>query len=293
MIFKTMSHHRISLTIAMVLLAIGLASHPVLVQANDVELWNFKHSNQAQLDFARDGRPGKRTAGASRSGTMTIGAAPASDLLKTRLTAVVPAMAVFPEESSEQHPDGFSQEFVLGLTRSSHPTFWFYVPYASEQVASGEFVLIDENNGEIFVRQDVMLSGEPGIVGIRLPPASRPLEVGQSYHWYFSILLSDRRPSRNPFVHGQVMRVPADPTLERRLQKATMHERIEIYAANRLWHEAATLLAEMRYADPANVRLAADWGKLLRAVDLDVLERKPILGTLQPADSLPRRSSDL
>ncbi|PHM06590.1 DUF928 domain-containing protein [Nostoc sp. 'Peltigera malacea cyanobiont' DB3992] len=73
------------------------------------------------------GEPGKRAEAGSRGCSQNVNK-PLSSSSK-RLTALVPIYA--------------NSELVFGTTIAEHPSFLFYVPYASD-FASGEFVLEDE-----------------------------------------------------------------------------------------------------------------------------------------------------
>ncbi|MCC5626505.1 DUF928 domain-containing protein, partial [Nostoc sp. CHAB 5715] len=73
------------------------------------------------------GEPGKRGEAGSRGCGQDINKPMTSS--QKRLTALVPVYS--------------NSELVFGTTIAEHPSFLFYVPYASE-FASGEFVLEDE-----------------------------------------------------------------------------------------------------------------------------------------------------
>ncbi|NEO47950.1 MAG: DUF928 domain-containing protein, partial [Moorea sp. SIO4A3] len=88
------------------------------------------------------GVPGKRKAAASRGQCPKV---------KEPLTALVPATPSMASDGQIPLTVGHATgtESVFGLTVVSHPTFWFYVPYALTPDLPLEFVLQDENHNEI------------------------------------------------------------------------------------------------------------------------------------------------
>ena len=182
----------------------------------------------------------------------------------------------------------------LGLTASSNPTFWFYVPYKPDDVLSGEFSLQDVENNEVY-RTPFKLTGTPGIVSISLPDTKAPLEIGKRYRWYFKIYCpfqESSAPSTPAFVQGWVQRVSLNdinPNLESQLKAGkTPLNRIALYAENGIWHESLTGLAELRRTSPRDVSLD-DWAELLRAVGLERLVQEPLTGPVKTNSLTERR----
>ena len=174
----------------------------------------------------------------------------------------------------------------LGLTVSSNPTFWFYVPYKPDDVLAGEFSLQDVENNEVY-RTPFTLTGTPGIVSISLPDTKAPLEIGKRYRWYFKIycpLQESFAPLTPAFVQGWVQRVSLNdinPHLESQLKaEKTPLKRIALYAENGIWHEALTGLAELRRTSLRDVSLG-DWAELLRAIGLERLVQEPLTGPVR------------
>lgn len=200
------------------------------------------------------GASGQRTEGASR------GCEDMENLPKEKLlTALVPVYGP---------PDS---ELVWGVTTTSHPTFWFYVPYSPK--LKSDFVLQNEAEQTIY-QTAVTLSGTPGVVRVSLPSTAPPLEIGNRYHWYFSIYCQPEQPP--VFVDGWIQRNSLNPTLKSRLEKATQRERVALYAANGIWYEALSVAAERRHTEPKD----SDWVALLRAVGLDVIALEPTVAVL-------------
>ncbi|NEP32571.1 MULTISPECIES: DUF928 domain-containing protein [unclassified Moorena] len=205
------------------------------------------------------GVPGKRKAAASRGGCPKV---------EPPLTALVPASPTIASEGQ------IASESVFGLTVVSHPTFWFYVPYALTPDLPLEFVLQDENHNEIYWTKFVASSSSPSVVGIELPSTVASLEVGKQYRWYF-VVKCERLGS--PVVTGWVKRMSLNPSLKNQLDQATLEQKAIIYARSGIWYDTLNALAKLRQQNYSNDLLIKDWVKLLQSVDLDAITQAPFL----------------
>lgn len=207
-----------------------------------------KSSKPEKLDFSGDGRPGRRAGGGSRS------SCPSTQI---PLTALIPAKNI-------------------GTTVSDRPSLWFYVPYAPQQATSGEFVLQDKQENDVY-RQTFNLSQTPGLVSFKLPQSAPPLAINQSYRWYFKLYCDDSLTTAN-FVEGWIARTPLPPDLETRLKSEQSPAYLE-YGSNSIWFDSLDSLAQLRLKKD-NPQLQNDWNKLLGAegVKLDRLSDQPLLG---------------
>lgn len=167
-------------------------------------------------------------------------------------------------------------------TLSGHPTFWFYVPYSAHVPREVEFVLLDEEENELY-KTVVPISGTPGIVSFRLPESQPPLEIGQQYSWQFSYRCNPRIRAEDDYVAGMVKRVAPNAGLMSELEAAkTPLERVELYAKNGLWYETLTTLAELRRDNPRDEDIAAEWRELMRSIGLEHLADEPISNCCTP-----------
>lgn len=157
---------------------------------------------------------------------------------------------------------------ALGLTTSSHPTFWFYVPYSPTLMA--EFVLQDEAGHSVY-RTTASLSRTPGIVSLSLPPTASPLEIDKRYHWYFNIYCNPQQPP--VFVDGWIQRKELNPALKSQLETAKPKQRVSLFAAQGIWYEALTAAAELR----STTLKDTDWVALLQAIDLADVASEPMV----------------
>jgi hypothetical protein len=169
---------------------------------------------------------------------------------------------------------GAGVEWVGGLTRAERPTLWFYVPYTAG--VSGEFVLTQ--NDRLRYKAQFKLSKTPGIVSIELPASTQPLELDQTYRWYFSISCAPEDEPVSAFVSGWIKRVKLDSTLERKLENVALPENIELYTQQNLWYDALDLLAKQQKGKPNN----PDWRSLLESIGLSNVANEPVLECCQP-----------
>lgn len=197
---------------------------------------------------SREGLPGRRVGGGTR-GECPIEA--------KRLTALVP-------------------ENNLGLTVADYPTFFFYVP-ESPIPKTVEFVLLDDGDRQVY-ETSFMTAGTGGVINLSLPVNAGlpPLTIGKNYHWYFSVVCNPVNRAEDIFVEGWVQRVELDPILAIKLDKASMQERVNLYAAAGLWHEAITTLTNLRRDRPNDPTMIANWIQLLQSVELDTIAQEPL-----------------
>ena len=164
------------------------------------------------------------------------------------LTALVPST-----QSGEQAKNALNTyESVWGLTVAEYPTLWFYVPYSLTPKLPIRFVLQDEGGNEVYKTPLTATETQPSIVRFHLPSIA-PLEVGKTYHWYFVI---DCDPDAPVSVDGWIKRVPMNSTFTRKSQKATPLQRVVLYADNGIWYDALTTQAELRIANPSDLKLS-------------------------------------
>lgn len=182
----------------------------------------------------------------------------------------------------------------LTLTTEEYPTFWFYVPYTSEEATSGEFSLQDSEASEEYWRGEFELPGNsnqatPGIVSITLPKTVRPLELNRQYHWFFDLNCPTPETVSNQqttaaSVYGIVeRRSPSDvnPDFEAELAQATHPlEMAGVYAKHGIWFDALTQFAQVRLDDPDNQPLNEKWRRLLTSIGLGPVSQKPLRGSV-------------
>lgn len=208
-------------------------------------------TKQALADDEKEGLPGRRVGGGTRSG------------------ALLPVTALVPEND-------------LGLTIVENPTFFFYIPKTpSPQIV--EFVLNDETGDTVYEKK-FTTDGNSGVVGIRLPGDSqiKPMQVGKNYRWYFAIVPNVNDRSNDIYVTGWIKRVQFSPNLVSQLKGKDPLARAGAYAANNLWYDALATIAELRRSRPNDPAVEAKWKQLLESVNLEKIAQEPLIESQAP-----------
>ena len=170
-----------------------------------------------------------------------------------------------------------------GYTLTGYPTFWFYVAYKTKEI-SGKFSLEGSQKNSVY-QTNFKLPQTPGFVSISLPTTEKPLEKNQAYSWKFTLNCpsSDALDYPKVWHTGTVKRIEL-PVLENQLKTAKLEERTKLYVANSIWYDAPTDLAKISERSSA-------WFNLLKAMDLEQLEKEPIVGSVVPVERENQRQN--
>jgi hypothetical protein len=149
-----------------------------------------------------------------------------------------------------------------GLTTAEHPVFWFYIPYASEDIHSIEFSLHNREETATLYRTSLQLSKTPGVMGIPLPPSpEHSLKVNESYHWRLIVNCAQNESPENVLeVDGWVTRVQQSPN-------------------SVTWYDELTNLAKRYLSEPQNLEVKTAWKELLKSVDLEGIAQEPLVSS--------------
>ncbi|MBE9065604.1 DUF928 domain-containing protein [Leptolyngbya cf. ectocarpi LEGE 11479] len=167
---------------------------------------------------------------------------------------------------------------VQGNTLSTSPTFWFYMPYTTDEIESGEFSVLSEDDSDRVYKTSFKLPDQPGFVSITLPDseASR-LQEGTYYHWYLQLNCAADAEAKTPLnIDGWVQRIPSTPELEDEV----------INQSPDIWYDSLDYLAQQLQNGSGSRQ---DWETLLTSVELDELTQEPVIGpvTLTEDEPLP------
>jgi hypothetical protein len=217
----------------------------------------------AQINNARQGLPGRRISGGSRS--------PDTACLTTPNQPVV---ALMPKNN-------------LGLTVSAHPTLWFSLPAISPD-RTLEFGLYGPS-GELLYTTTFGATNKAEVVSLPLPETSSPLAIDQDYKWYLSVVCNQESRAEDLMVNGWIRRIQPDNAIHEQLATATAQERPAIYEASALWYDALTSLAELRRSTSGST-LEQQWIALLESVELDQVIAAPIGSELMPVAHLAQNT---
>ncbi len=155
----------------------------------------------------------------------------------------------------------------LGLTTKAKPIFFVYIP--ESEIQEIDLILLDQETQEIIYEKTISISGNPGVIGIRLTTDAPSLEVGKTYKWTVFY--------RNSFMNGLIKRVELNPSVSRQLEGADPLEKAILYAENGIWFDTLEVLAELKRSQPENEIFATEWIELLKSVGLDAISTKYLL----------------
>ena len=161
----------------------------------------------------------------------------------------------------------------LALTISESPTFWFYIPYASNAIESVAIVLWDGEQNKID-QISVSVESTPGIINIKLPQTT--LNIDQKYRVDFALTCkaSDSNSKGGKLtVTTFLKRIDLEDDLAHRLKLATTpRQKYTLYAANGIWYEALTELAELKKSQNNDPQVNQDWQAFLSQSEIDLPE---------------------
>lgn len=207
---------------------------------------------QRRINFrpTSTGAPGNREAGANRSGACTQE--------DNGLVALLP-------------------ESNLALTAEAHPAAYAYIPSNSAQYA--EFALYEEISNELVYGTLFNVSGDSGLISIEMPDNATlsPLQVGQRYYWYLSLICNVRDRPGDMTVQGNFERVALSGELSSRLQSSSPSQHPLVYAEAGLWTETVASLLDLNQQNPEDLTAQQDFSDLLEAVGLSALANQQLL----------------
>ncbi|EAZ88433.1 DUF928 domain-containing protein [Crocosphaera chwakensis] len=156
-------------------------------------------------------------------------------------------------------------------TASETLSFYGYIPTTT--ATEGEFVLVDEDNNEVYYTQ-FPLSSTPGIIKLEIPKTVA-LKPG-NYTWSLMIICDSRYRNRDKYVEGSLEYVVLTEELENQIKDKPSLEKAQVYANESLWFETLDTVAKMKEENPQ------EWQELLTSVGLEMLAEVPIVDCCQP-----------
>lgn len=164
------------------------------------------------------------------------------------------------------------EKSAQSLTTAEHPVFWFYIPYAPEEIESIEFSLHNNVSDQMttIYRTSPQLTKTPGVIGIPLPPIPKhSLKLNESYRWYFKANCKPRpqeksRKEDDIQLEGAVIRVQGGSNLGNQV----------------IWYDELTNRAKRYLSNPQNTEVQNAWTELLTTVGLEELAQVPLVSEL-------------
>lgn len=196
------------------------------------------------------GMPGRREGGGTRGGC---------------LVGQQSLMALMPESN-------------LSLTVSERPTFFWYIPPTTAEMA--EFTLLDARNQEVY-KTAVPINQESGIISLQSSEELPALEAGVDYRWYFSLVCDLQDRSADVFTTGWIQRIVPNTALTTHLETVAEVDRPAVYAEAGLWQDALSSLVILRRSQPQDASISRQWTRLLESVELGHIADQPLVPCCQ------------
>ncbi|MFP5274735.1 DUF928 domain-containing protein [Coleofasciculus sp.] len=169
----------------------------------------------------------------------------------------------------------------LTTTISSNPSLFWYIP--PTQAQSADFLLVDEENQEVYYYTQIPLTQIPGILEFKLPDHIS-LATDTRYSWTLALVCNPDDRSKDHFVRGLIQRQPIQngTTPPAELQtlldalvnqperiKQHLQDEASNYAKEMIWAETLMILARLYQQFPNDSAIADEMQELLTSVELD------------------------
>ncbi len=165
-------------------------------------------------------------------------------------------------------------EVVRGLTNSSTPRLWFYLPAPINPDLEAEFVLQDQDDNFVYHNEELNWNTDSaGIVSVSISPPETALKANTSYKWTLSLYCDPLKPSASVYVTGLLESVAPNSST----QAGSPFAQAAQDAKDGLWFDSLTALGELRQEEPNNPDFKQSWIELLQQVDLGNLAAEPLL----------------
>ena len=158
-------------------------------------------------------------------------------------------------------------------TTKATPTLYFSMPEFEDSLQV-EFVL-KNMEGEIIADQLFEAESNGGVTGLDLTNQIEPLEIGQDYEWYLSVLCNADNRAYDMVVHGWMRRVPGVER-DNTVSDVPLTDQVQYYQQQGLWHNAIALLLQFEHDHHSDIHSPSLWADLLEAeglqelIDLDI-----------------------
>jgi hypothetical protein len=155
----------------------------------------------------------------------------------------------------------------VGLSHDKHPVLFVYVPKTKAKVA--EFSLFDEKMNGIY-QTNISLADSKGLIAIKLPDSAPSLLKNKPYYWSFALACNPEDRTEDWVVGGWIEYKQLSQNLQNQLSKASVVQRVSIYARNGYWYDAVATMIELQNQEPQNSQLTQTWRELLTSVGLNL-----------------------
>lgn len=155
----------------------------------------------------------------------------------------------------------------VGLTISAQPVLnWYLSETGSMQF---EFLLIDEEGIDPLLELALDSNKlKPGIQTINLSDHNVMLKPGVKYTWSVIMVSDQQNRSNDIVISGQIERQTLEPSIQKRLSKASPKENAFIFAQEGYWYDAVNSLSKLIENNPDNKLFKQQRSELFKQVGL-------------------------
>jgi hypothetical protein len=188
-------------------------------------------------------------------------------------------LACTPDQAtSELRLIALTPKSTYGLTLADHPSVFAYIPPTS---APAIFFNLKDEQGQVIYQTTLPLvsesASEGGVIRVDLPKSIPALELNKPYQWSMAVLCTGRLLPDSPFISSWVQRTESSPELTQQVTAAAPFDQATLYAANGIWYDTLTTLADLRQQHPDNADLTSTWATLLDSVELGTVSSAPFI----------------
>ena len=156
-------------------------------------------------------------------------------------------------------------------TVSPYPTFFWHLSQKLSRPL--RFTLLEPGKKPILTKE---IKPKPGVVALKLPRNSAPLEFGKTYRWTVTIVCHKNKPSRNLFAQAWIERVSLPVEVELFNDRTDTSFCISRYAKKGIWYDALACNYQELIKHPQDSG-SSSWQQfqtLLSEIDLTHLARQ-------------------
>ncbi len=154
-----------------------------------------------------------------------------------------------------------------GLTMTTHPTFYWFMPQNTYEAAQFRLIRVDEAvKTQETIYSTVIDNTKPNqIQSVTLPTASdvMPLEAGKDYRWDITLICDPDEPSGNLLAQGWIRYEAPNVDLSQQLKAATPEQSYDLFASNGYWYESVQYLQHRLQENPDDFQMKQKWQSLL------------------------------
>jgi Domain of Unknown Function (DUF928) len=137
-------------------------------------------------------------------------------------------------------PTLLAPKTYLGLTSTSHPTFWVHIPNTTAKTI--EFSLFDHHRNGIY-QVSLPITQSAGMTSIPLPKTLPGLTIDRSYHWTIALVCNPKRRTEDWVSGGWIQRQQPNIRLQQDLNRSGKPmDRAKLYLQSNFWYDAMTIL---------------------------------------------------